>query len=64
MDEKSAVEMVPKSLILNLFKVGGKIQAPQVQTKIKSFLLGERVDAYQFSNEINFNSFFLYLQSD
>ena len=62
MDEKSVVQMVPKSL--NLFKKGGKIQASQVQTKIKSFVLGERVDANQFSNEINFNSFFLYLQSD
>ena len=56
--------MKSKDLILNLFKVGGKIQASQVQTKIKSFVLGERVDANQFSNEINFNSFFLYLQSD
>ena len=53
--------MVPKDLILNLFKVGGKIQASQVQTKIKSFLLGERVDANLFENEINKIHFLLIL---
>ena len=58
-------KMVSKYLILNLFKEGGTIQASQVETKIKSFLLGERVDANQFSNEINsIHFFFIHLQSD
>ena len=51
--ENISKKMKSKDLILNLFKVGGKIQAFQVQMKIKSFLLGERVDANLFSNEIN-----------
>ena len=46
-------KMVSKDLIPNPIKIGGKIQASQVQTRLKSFLLGERVDANQFSNEIN-----------
>ena len=52
------IKMKSKDLILNRFKVGGKIRASQVQMKIKSFLLGERVDANLFSNEINFIHFF------
>ena len=45
---KTSKKMKSKDLILNLFKVGGKIQAFQVQMKIKSFLLGELVDANLF----------------
>ena len=59
--------MKSKDLILNRYKVGGKIQASQVQMKIKLFLLGERVDENLFSNKINSNFIFFYfseLQSD
>ena len=64
--EQNGIKKSEPHLILNLFKVGGKIQTSQVETKIKSFLLGERVDVNQFSNEINSIHFFffIHLQSD
>ena len=51
--QKPAMKIILKDLILNQFKVGGKIRASQVQMKTKLFLLGEREDANLFSNEIN-----------
>ena len=51
--QNPTMKMKSKDLILNQFKVGGKIRASQVQMKIKSFLLGEHVDENLFSNEIN-----------